>query len=61
MIARFSVNLQKQPYAMHSGALTAGCFGCPAMHLPTGTGASVSGCGRESGLSDAETHEHVNR
>jgi hypothetical protein len=31
VIASFSVNLQKQPYSMHSGALTAGCFGCPAV------------------------------
>jgi hypothetical protein len=30
VIASFSVNLQKQAYSMHSGALTAGCFGCPA-------------------------------
>jgi hypothetical protein len=30
VIASFSVNLQKEPYNMHSGALAAGCFGCPA-------------------------------
>jgi hypothetical protein len=30
VIASFSVNLQKQPYNMHSGALASGCFGCPA-------------------------------
>jgi len=31
VIASFSVNLQKAPYTLHSGARTAGCFGCPAM------------------------------
>ena len=31
VIASFSVNLQKKPYDMHSGALAAGCYGCPAI------------------------------
>jgi len=30
VIASFSVNSQAAPYTMHSGALTEGCFGCPA-------------------------------
>lgn len=30
VIASFSVNLQKRPYDMHSGALAAGCYGCAA-------------------------------
>jgi hypothetical protein len=33
VIASFSVNLQKAPYSMHSGALASGCFGCPAIKL----------------------------
>ena len=30
-VASFSVNLQKKPYVIRSGALTRCCLGCPAL------------------------------